>query len=105
MERFRTNPPQQLGGSKVIKIKDFKTQRILDPLRNPIGHTLLPRSNVLQFVLEDDSLITVRPSGTEPKIKYYFSVNERQVNQTNFASVDKLLNDRLAILETEMKSY
>jgi phosphoglucomutase len=105
MERFRTNPPQRLGGSKVIKIKDFKTQRILDPLRNPIGHTLLPKSNVLQFVLEDDSLITVRPSGTEPKIKYYFSVNERQVNQTNFASVDKLLNDRLAILETEMKSY
>jgi phosphoglucomutase len=105
MDKFRANPPQILAGSKVLKVKDFKTQRVLDSLGNPIGHTQLPKSNVLQFELENGSLITVRPSGTEPKIKYYFSVNEKLANTANFAAIEEVLHARLSSLEEEMKAY
>lgn len=105
MDKFRANPPHVLAGSQVLRVKDFKTQRVLDSHGNPIGHTQLPKSNVLQFELENGSLITVRPSGTEPKIKYYFSVNEKLANTANFAAVEEVLNQRLATLEAEMKAF
>ena len=105
MEKFRTNPPSVLGGFRVVRIKDFKTQKIIDLSGNPVGHTQLPKSNVLQFELENGSLVTVRPSGTEPKIKYYFSVNENLDNTANFAAVEGVLNARLSSLEEAMKSF
>ena len=62
MREYRSNPPQEICGSKVIKVVDYYLPDM----------TGLPKSNVLQFFSEDNSVISVRPSGTEPKIKYYF---------------------------------
>lgn len=75
MQKFREEPPTTINGSKVIKINDYSTGVQTDQI---IGntHTLdFPRSNVLQFLTEDQTKISARPSGTEPKIKFYFSVS------------------------------
>ena len=71
MEDFRNNPPQSMAGSKVVKIKDY-----LKP-----EETGLPKSNVLQFFNEDGDVVSVRPSGTEPKIKFYFGVAGETADQ------------------------
>lgn len=73
MERLRSNPPATIGGVKVLSVKDYKTSletELASGNQQPID---LPSSNVLAFTLEDKSLVTVRPSGTEPKIKIYIS--------------------------------
>ncbi|RYD88929.1 MAG: phospho-sugar mutase, partial [Sphingobacteriales bacterium] len=74
MERFRANPPQTLGGVKVVQLLDYQKQVAKDLISGGTTEITLPKSNVLQFVLEDGSKISARPSGTEPKIKFYFSV-------------------------------
>ncbi len=71
---FRANPPQQIAGKKVVTLEDYSTgerHHILDDLNEPIT---LPKSNVLKFYLEDGSWFCLRPSGTEPKVKFYFGV-------------------------------
>jgi len=73
MEGLRKSPPKAFAGKQVIQIKDYLTRRIFfteEAKEEPIG---LPSSNVLQFVLEDQSIVSARPSGTEPKIKFYIS--------------------------------
>lgn len=75
MEGFRANPPSSLGGSKVIMVKDYKSQQSKDLLTGHTEKIDLPSSNVLQFYTKDGSIISARPSGTEPKIKFYCSIN------------------------------
>lgn len=75
MERFRSQPPAQLGGAAVTEVRDFKSGMITSISTGTTRPTGLASSNVLQLQLSDGSLITMRPSGTEPKIKFYFSVN------------------------------
>ncbi|MEG2470947.1 MAG: phospho-sugar mutase [Bacteroidales bacterium] len=70
MKNFRENPPKELGGSAVIKIIDY----------NKPKETGLPKSNVLQFYTKDGSVVSIRPSGTEPKIKFYFGVHGTDSN-------------------------
>jgi len=77
MAGFRAHPPESINDARVLKIHDYLEQVTTDlntGEREPIS---LPVSNVLQFILEDGSKISVRPSGTEPKIKFYFSVSEK----------------------------
>jgi phosphoglucomutase len=77
MKNLRDNPPIALGGDKVVRIFDYKTQSVMNVLsgeKNPID---LPSSNVLQFITESGSKITARPSGTEPKIKFYFGLKSK----------------------------
>ncbi len=71
MEGFRANPPKELGGSKVILAKDFKTLKAIDGEGNVSDLTMPETSNVLQYFTEDGCKVSVRPSGTEPKIKFY----------------------------------
>jgi len=74
MAKFRKNPPATLGGSPVVMVKDYQTRKTH---HLPAGNTediLLPPSNVLQFFTADGGKVSVRPSGTEPKIKFYFGV-------------------------------
>ena len=71
MEDFRQNPPKELDGSKVILIKDFKTLEATDAEGNKTALDMPETSNVLQFFTEDGTKVSVRPSGTEPKIKFY----------------------------------
>jgi phosphoglucomutase len=74
MDNFRNNPPTTLGNSQVIRIMDFETRKSIDMKTSITDAIDLPKSNVLQFLTSDGSKITIRPSGTEPKIKFYFSI-------------------------------
>lgn len=72
MDNFRSNPPESLDGKALARVLDYQAGTDKDMFNNEITKIDLPRSNVLQFILEDGARITMRPSGTEPKIKFYF---------------------------------
>jgi phosphoglucomutase len=74
MDKFRANPPKELNGSKLVLIKDYQTSKESNLLAGKEIEIKLPKSNVLQFFTADGSKVSVRPSGTEPKIKFYFGV-------------------------------
>ena len=74
MEYFRTNTPSEFAGSKVLSVRDYKADTIRDMASGEVKPTGLPSSNVLYYDLEDQAWLCVRPSGTEPKIKFYYGV-------------------------------
>lgn len=85
MKDFRENPPATLAGSKVVKVKDFEEQNLWDVIndrRNVMDE--IPKSNVLIYYTEDNTKVCIRPSGTEPKIKFYFSVKDSIASETDF---------------------
>jgi phosphoglucomutase len=103
MSAYRSNPPAAINGSPVVQLLDYelKTGKNL-----PTGESWpiqLPGSNVLQFILEDGSKISARPSGTEPKIKFYFSVHTRLDNAADFDRVHASLNARIDGIIQDMK--
>mgnify|MGYP003472118401 FL=1 len=77
MEKLRANPPKEINGVKAVTLKDFELQAETDIATGAKTEIKLPKSNVIQVILEDGTYITARPSGTEPKIKYYFGVNAK----------------------------
>lgn len=77
MDKLRANPPKEINGVKVVTLKDFELQAETDIATGAKTEIKLPKSNVIQVILEDGTYITARPSGTEPKIKYYFGVNAK----------------------------
>ena len=77
MEKLRANPPKEINGVKAVTLKDFELQADTDIATGAKTEIKLPKSNVIQVILEDGTYITARPSGTEPKIKYYFGVNAK----------------------------
>ena len=82
MEAFRANPPKEVGGYEVVRFEDYKKQVATD-LQSGKSETIeLPSSNVLKFVFADGSWFCLRPSGTEPKIKFYFSVHADRAEKT-----------------------
>lgn len=95
MEKFRTNPPATLGGSKVITLKDYEMGTETDLNSNSITKLDFPKSDVLQFITEDGSIISARPSGTEPKIKFYCSVNGKLASKDAYAETDKQLEAKI----------
>lgn len=104
MLRFRTNPPKNLLGSRVIEIRDYKLGISKDMNFGVDTVINLPKSDVLQFFTEDGIKVSVRPSGTEPKIKFYFSMNEPLKKIEELHGVEQELNenlDELAKLFTE----
>ena len=74
MSEYRTNPPKELGGHQVLAVRDYKEDTRKDLSTGEVTKTGLPTSNVLYYELSDNAWCCVRPSGTEPKIKYYFGV-------------------------------
>lgn len=95
MTEFRTTPPKSIGKSKVVRIVDYLTKKDLSFYDDIIEtETNLPISDVIQFYMEDHSLLTVRPSGTEPKIKFYISVKEK-IDKENIDQVEKELDNRI----------
>ena len=74
MSEYRTNPPKELGGHQVLAVRDYKEDTRKDLSTGEVTKTGLPASNVLYYELSDNAWCCVRPSGTEPKIKYYFGV-------------------------------
>ena len=77
MTNFRTNPPKELGGHKIISYKDFQTLEQKDDQGNVTKLDMPTTSNVLQYFCEDGTKVSVRPSGTEPKIKFYIEVKDK----------------------------
>ena len=75
MEAIRNNPPAELGGKKVVEMRDYQTETITDLVTGEKKPTGLPVSNVLYFMTEGGNVVVIRPSGTEPKIKLYLLVN------------------------------
>ena len=83
MERIRTNPPKQVGTYKVLKFRDYLHGTIKDCVEEKTYEEDLPKSNVLYFELENDFWIAIRPSGTEPKIKFYMGVRGESLEEAN----------------------
>lgn len=100
MNQFRTNPPLEMNGSAVEKIYDVKNASIHYPKTQKTEVLDLDKSNVMQFYLADGSKISARPSGTEPKIKYYFSVNTSLSNTGDYRNKEKVLLEKLEGLKT-----
>ncbi len=103
MEDFRCNPPKELAGSKVVELLDYQKQV---KTNLPTGKTepiILPKSNVLQFITEDGSKISARPSGTEPKIKFYFSVNTKLKSIDKFEEAQQKAKEKIEAIIKEMK--
>jgi phosphoglucomutase len=77
MEQYRSTPPKSLNGTDVVRLLDYQLQKGTNLKTGEQWEIKLPKSNVLQFILADESVISARPSGTEPKIKFYFSVKRK----------------------------
>ncbi len=103
MTSYRNNPPKAINNSKVLKINDFEKQISYDILKGSTTKTDLIKSDVLQFFLADGSKISVRPSGTEPKIKFYFSVNTKLASADKFDATESILNKRISDIIKDMK--
>lgn len=99
MERFRTSTPTEIAGSKVVEMRDYKTGEIRNMSTGKTSPTFLPSSNVIQFYLEDGSKVTARPSGTEPKIKFYFSLHSEIEGKKDFEDVKAKLDRRIEELK------
>ena len=103
MVNFRNNPPLQLGGSNLEIVKDYDTlieTNILTGEKKKIDQKMT--MNVLQFFTEDGTKISVRPSGTEPKIKFYFEVTSELRNRSDFDAVEKLANEKIDNIMKEL---
>lgn len=103
MESYRNNPPKTINGSTVVKLLDYELQKGTNPQTGEQWAIELPKSNVLQFILADGSSISARPSGTEPKIKFYFSVNTKLNRAAEFDKVSKELDDKIKAVIEDMK--
>ena len=103
MKGYRNNPPKTINNSQVIKINDYETQISYDIVKGTKTGISLIKSDVLQFFLADGTKISVRPSGTEPKIKFYFSVNTKLASADNFDETEKILDKRITDIIIDMK--
>jgi phosphoglucomutase len=103
MRSYRNKPPMTINGCKVVLINDYESLISTDLVKGTMTSIGLPKSDVLQFFLDDGSKISVRPSGTEPKIKFYFSVNAKLENAALYDEKIKLLNGRIDGIINDMK--
>ncbi|MBS1914885.1 MAG: phospho-sugar mutase [Bacteroidetes bacterium] len=103
METYRNNPPKTINGSPVVQLLDYELRTGKNLQTAERWEIKLPKSNVLQFVLEDGSKISARPSGTEPKIKFYFSVNSKLNNPAEFEKVKAELDAKINGIISDMK--
>jgi phosphoglucomutase len=102
MHQFRNNPPIKLGGSLVQKIEDYQSQESKDCVTGQCTKISLPSSNVLQFHLADGSKISIRPSGTEPKIKFYLSLRKEIKKTWEVEEALKQLQTRIGLIRSEL---
>jgi phosphoglucomutase len=103
MEGYRNNPPEKINGVPVVQLLDYQLQKGKNLLTGHEWDIELPKSNVLQFLLDDGSKISARPSGTEPKIKFYFSVNTRLANRDEYDVKHAELQKKIDGIIADMK--
>ena len=100
MTYYRNNLPKEISGVKVESISDYEKKEVYDNTGKKIKDITLPKSNVLQYILEDKTKITIRPSGTEPKIKFYFEVCVKESKDKRLAvAKEKVANFKKFIKE------
>ncbi len=104
MEKFRNNPPAEIIGSKVTRLLDYQSLKEQDLVTGEKKALNFPVSDVLQFYLEDGSKVSVRPSGTEPKIKFYMAVKSPLRSKEEFATVTEQLDKKIKGLEQYLLS-
>ncbi|WP_316760734.1 phospho-sugar mutase [Pedobacter aquatilis] len=104
MEKFRNNPPVSLGGSKVSVLKDYELGQETDLATGKVTKLDYPASDVLQFITEDGSIVSARPSGTEPKIKFYCSVNAPLADKKDFEKVNGELGDKIKAVMADLQA-
>lgn len=102
MADFRTNTPQTLAGLKVVELLDYQSSKSKNLNSGEESDIDLPKSNVLQFILEDGSKISARPSGTEPKIKFYISVNQSLESKEQYDEVKSTLQNKIGQIKSEL---
>jgi phosphoglucomutase len=102
MEGFRNHAPKEIAGSAVVELLDYQSQQKKDMKAGNLENIDLPKSNVLQFITADGSKISARPSGTEPKIKFYFSVNKPLQNVNDFDKTKQDLEDKITQIISSM---
>jgi phosphoglucomutase len=102
MDGFRNNPPATIDGAQVVQLLDYESQKGSNPSTGETWSILLPKSNVLQFITADGSKISARPSGTEPKIKFYFSVKSTLANKADFDGVYAELEQKIKRIIVDM---
>lgn len=103
MEKFRNNPPISLGGADVVTLKDYELNIETDiktGTSKPLG---FPQSDVLQFITADGSVISARPSGTEPKIKFYCNVKAPLAKAEDFKAVDVQLAEKIKMIKNDLQ--
>jgi phosphoglucomutase len=103
MKKFRSNPPTQLGGEAVVRVRDYQASIEKDLLTGNESPINLPKSNVLQLITESEGIISARPSGTEPKIKYYISLNHAFGPNESFVDAQKGMQRRFDQIERELR--
>lgn len=103
MENFRNTPPASIAGSELLAIHDYQKQKSVDRISGKETPITLPKSNVLQFITRDGSKISIRPSGTEPKIKFYFGVKAELKSRTDYEKVSLELDRKIEQIKSDLK--
>ena len=103
MEGYRSNPPKTISGAQVTTLLDYQLQKGTNLVTGETWTIELPKSNVLQFVTADGTKISARPSGTEPKIKFYFSVNTKLDSKEAYDATFAVLENKIKAIIEDMK--
>ena len=102
---FKENPVKSIGGANVVIVDDYNTSTSKNLATGEVKQIDIPKSNVLIYTTEDGTRMAARPSGTEPKIKFYFSINTNLDSAENFKKVDTELDTRIERILTELKLH
>ena len=103
MKNLRENPLKEIGGEKVTMIHDIQTSISHIVATGKVSTLNIPKSNVLIYYTENGTKIAARPSGTEPKIKFYFSVNTPLERIEDFEATQKILDNKIQKIVEELK--
>lgn len=102
MHSYRVQPPVMLGGHRVLKVNDYQSSIETDMETGNQYDIDLPKSNVLQFFTEGDIIVSARPSGTEPKIKFYISVNTELKSRSEYAETEIKLDEMISAIKEDL---
>ncbi|MBI1342622.1 MAG: phospho-sugar mutase [Terrimonas sp.] len=103
IQGYRDNPPTMIAGHDVMQFLDYEMQKGKNLKTGEVWDISLPKSNVLQFILSDETKISARPSGTEPKIKFYFSVNDKLFSPADYEKVNAKLDQKIKSVINDLK--
>lgn len=102
MDKLRLDPPAAIGGVDVREIRDISKGTSTDIKTGQVNHLNLPSSNVLQFILDDGTKVSARPSGTEPKIKFYFSIREKMSDKSEYEKLFETADKRIVDIREQL---